>query len=138
MHKQVVERAAAVGLDYNFDIAKVTNTLKAHSLIHLAKKFHKANELKELFLKSYFTEGKDLNQNEVLVDLANQVGIPSIETEMTLNNNEYLNEVNHDIELAQQIGISGVPFFVIDRKYAISGAQPVSTFVNTIQEILSK
>lgn len=130
MHKGVVERAKSVGLDYHFDKAIISNSLTAHRIIHLAKKNNLGDEMEEIFFKAYFTEGRDLNDTETLVELAAIAGLDSGEArEVAENENLYLKNVQFDISEAQQIGVQGVPFFVFDRKYAVSGAQPVEAFV---------
>lgn len=137
MHKGVVERAKSVGLDYHFDKAIISNSLTAHRIIHLAKSKKLGDEMEEIFFKAYFTEGRDLNDAQTLIELGVKAGLDAAEVkEVVENNNIYLNEVQEDITEAQQIGVQGVPFFVFDRKYAVSGAQPVEAFVNTIKEVL--
>lgn len=137
MHKGVVERAKSVGLDYHFDKAIISNSLTAHRIIHLAKSKKLGDQMEEIFFKAYFTEGRDLNDAETLIELGVKARLDAAEVkEVVENNNIYLNEVQEDITEAQQIGAQGVPFFVFDRKYAVSGAQPVEAFVNTIKEVL--
>ncbi|MBK0368828.1 DsbA family oxidoreductase [Flavobacterium sp. SE-1-e] len=136
MHQNVVERAAQVGLTYDFEKTVVTNSLNMHRLLHLAATENVATELKELFFKSYFTDGKNLNDPEILKKFAVQAGIEESKVIAVLENPEmYANEVQKDMKEAQEIGIQGVPFFVFDRKYAISGAQPVTNFVKTIESL---
>ncbi|WKL49417.1 DsbA family oxidoreductase [Flavobacterium pectinovorum] len=136
MHKGVVERAKSVGLDYHFDKAIISNSLTAHRIIHLAKTKNLGDEMEEIFFKAYFTDGKDLNDAQTLVELCSKAGLDSKEVqEIIENENLYLNDVKSDIREAQEIGVQGVPFFVFDRKYAVSGAQPVEAFVNTIREV---
>ncbi len=136
MHKGVVERAKSIGLDYQFDKAIISNSLTAHRIIHLAKAKKLGDEMEEIFFKAYFTEGKDLNDNQTLIELGVQAGLDSKDVqEVVENENLYLNDVHADIHEANEIGVQGVPFFVFDRKYAVSGAQPVEAFVNTIKEM---
>ena len=135
MHKGVVERAKSVGLDYHFDKAIISNSLTAHRIIHLAKKNNLGDKMEEIFFKAYFTEGRDLNDAQTLIELGTKAGLNSDEVkEVVENENLYLNDVHSDIHEANQIGVQGVPFFVFDRKYAVSGAQPVEAFVQTIKE----
>lgn len=135
MHKGVVERAKSVGLDYHFDKAIISNSLTAHRIIHLAKKNNLGDEMEEIFFKAYFTEGRDLNDTQTLIELGTKAGLNSEEVkEVVENEGLYLNDVHSDIHEANQIGVQGVPFFVFDRKYAVSGAQPVEAFVQTIKE----
>jgi protein disulfide-isomerase len=135
MHKGVVERAKSVGLDYHFDKAIISNSLTSHRIIHLAKAKKLGDKMEEIFFKAYFTEGRDLNDAATLTELAVKAGLDSDEVkEVIENENLYLKDVQYDITEAQEIGVQGVPFFVFDRKYAVSGAQPVEAFVNTIKE----
>lgn len=139
MHKGVAERAKSVGLDYNFDKAVISNSLTAHRIIHLAKKNDLGNEMEEIFFKAYFTEGKDLNEASALIALGIQCGLEENKVQEVVENKTlFLNDVKIDIEEAGEIGVQGVPFFVFDRKYAVSGAQPVETFVQTINEVRNK
>jgi len=136
MHKGVVERAKSVGLDYHFDKAIISNSLTAYRIIHLAKSKKLGDEMEEIFFKAYFTDGKDLNDAQTLIELGIKAGLDSNEVkEVVENENLYLIDVKDDIREAQEIGVQGVPFFVFDRKYAVSGAQPVEAFVNTIKEV---
>ncbi len=137
MHKGVAERAKSVGLDYNFDKAIISNSLEAHRIIHLAKKNNLGDEMEEIFFKAYFTDGRDLNDGPTLIELGEKAGLDKNEIlEVLQDENLFLKDVQHDITEAQEIGVQGVPFFVFDRKYAVSGAQPVEAFVNTINEVL--
>ena len=137
MHKSVAERAKSVGLDYNFDIAVISNSLNAHRIIQLAKTKNIGDRMEEIFFKAYFTDGEDLNNGLTLIKLGNQAGLEESEVREVLESDDlFLKEVQSDIKEAGEIGVQGVPFFVFDRKYAISGAQPVESFVKTIQEIL--
>ncbi|OXE98176.1 protein disulfide-isomerase [Flavobacterium araucananum] len=135
MHKGVVERAKSVGLEYHFDKAIISNSLTAHRIIQLAKTKNLGDAMEEIFFKAYFTEGRDLNDTQTLIELATKAGLDSNEVnEVIENGNLYLKDVESDITEAQEIGVQGVPFFVFDRKYAVSGAQPVEAFVQTIKE----
>ena len=136
MHKGVTERAKSVGLDYHFDKAVISNSLTAHRIIHLAKAKKLGDEMEEIFFKAYFSDGKDLNDDQTLIELGTSAGLNSDEVKEVIDNKDlYLKDVKADIKEAQEIGVQGVPFFVFDRKYAVSGAQPVEAFVNTIKEV---
>jgi predicted DsbA family dithiol-disulfide isomerase len=134
-HKSVSEQAKAVGLEYHFEKAYNTNTWKAHQLIQLAKSLGKGNEIEEELFKAYFTEGKNLNSNEVLAEIALKTGIPEEEVLNALENEQFYAAVRADVEEARQIGVQGVPFFVFDRKYAVSGAQDPQVFLETLIEV---
>jgi len=131
----VVEQAKTVGLDYNFEAMKPANTLDAHRLVKWASAQGKAREANELLLHAYFIEGKEIGNNDVLLDLIESLDLSREEAEKVLNSKEYLADVRIDIAKAGQIGVRGVPFFVINDKYAISGAQPTETFVGALQKV---
>jgi len=136
MHKSVAEKAKSVGLNYHFDKAIISNSLTAHRIIQFAKIKNSGDQMEEVFFKAYFTEGRDLNDTSTLIELASYAGLNSEEVQnVILNENLYLKEVNADIDEAREIGVQGVPFFVFNRKCAISGAQPVEVFVQTITEV---
>jgi protein disulfide-isomerase len=123
------------GLNFHFEKAILANSFHAHRLLHLAKKYNLANELEELLFKAYLTDGKNVNDLDTLSKLGKEVGIDSEEIKQVLESNEYAKEVQQDIEQAQAIGVQGVPFFVFDNKYAISGAQPATTFLQTLERV---
>ncbi|MES2555901.1 MAG: DsbA family oxidoreductase [Bacteroidota bacterium] len=135
MHENVVNTAKEVGLDYRFDQAVVANSLDAHRLSHLAKKHGVGNELEERLFHAYFTEGKDIADHATLTALGVEVGVPENEIQTLFSGDQFLADVQHDISEAQQIGVRGVPFFVFDRKYAVSGAQPVEAFLETMNAV---
>ena len=139
IHQSVVERAAEVGLEYNFEISKVANSLTAHRLIQLAKRNGLGNEIEERFFQAYFTEGCDMNDPETLMRLCIETGLNALDIRDVLaDKGLYLGDVQADIREAQEIGVRGVPFFVFNRKYAVSGAQPVEYFIQTIQTVLAE
>lgn len=132
MNKQVTGMAANVGLTYDFDKAVVANSFNAHQLIQLAKTQNKGNEAEERLFKAYLSEGKNTDDYQTLVELATEIGIDSKSIEETLTNNTFAEQVHADVQEAQQLGIRGVPFFVIDRKYGVSGAQESATFLDAL------
>lgn len=138
LSQQVAEMAALEGLVYNMDKAVVANSFRAHAFLHFAKGYRKQDEAKELLFKSYFTDGKNIDDIEVLKDLATQLNLNGNELVIVLQNNELDGEVKRDIHEARQLGVQGVPFFVYDRKYAISGAQPQELFVQTLEKALTE
>lgn len=134
MHKQVVQMAEGEGLQYNFDKAVIANSFDAHRISHLAKKHGKGDAMEEQLFRGYFTEGKDIADHAVLIAMAKNIGIPEQEAADVLNSNQYAAEVEADIVRASQIGVRGVPFFVLDNKYAVSGAQPSETFLQALTQ----
>jgi protein disulfide-isomerase len=138
MHAGVVARAAEVGLDYHFEKAVISNSFTAHRLIQLAKTKGLGDTMEETFFRAYFTDGKDLNDPSTLMELSVGAGLNALDVKDVLEDETaFANAVKNDISEAQQIGVRGVPFFVFDRKYAISGAQPIEHFEETIQTVLS-
>ncbi|MBO0993943.1 DsbA family oxidoreductase [Bacillus sp. SD088] len=136
MNEGVGEQAKSVGLNFHFDTMVPTNTFDAHRLAHFAKTKAKDKEITERLLQGYFSEGKRLSDYEVLADLAVEVGLDRNEVLQILQNETaYADEVRYDENTAQQIGVRGVPFFVVNQKYAISGAQPVETFVGALEKV---
>lgn len=131
----MTQNAANSGLEFHFEKAIMANSFKAHRLLHLAKKHELSNELKELLFKAYLTDGEDINNSETLKKLGLQVGLDANAIDEVLNSNAYSEEVQQDMAMAQKIGIQGVPFFVLDNKYAISGAQHEETFVKTLEKV---
>ena len=138
LNNQVTQMAAEEGLVYNFDKSVVANSFKAHVLTHFAKEFGKQDEVEELLFQSYFTEGKNIDDIEVLKDIAKQVGLDAEAYEKVVIDGSLDDEVKMDIHEARQIGVQGVPFFVYDRKYAVSGAQPVELFIQTLEKAYSE
>jgi len=132
MHEQLTQTARENGLTYNFDKAIITNSFDAHRLIQLAKKYKLDDAAEERLFKAYFTEGKNMGDHITLIELGNDIGLDKEEIKQMLNSGEYAKEVRHDIEEAKQFGIRGVPFFVMNRKYGVSGAQPVEVFLQTL------
>lgn len=137
MHAGVVARAAEVGLDYHFEKAVVSNSFDAHRIIQLAKTNRLGDTMEETFFKAYFTEGRNLNDKNTLMELGVGIGLNALDVKEVLEDaTKFADAVRNDISEAQQIGVRGVPFFVFDRKYAVSGAQPIEHFEQTIQEVL--
>jgi predicted DsbA family dithiol-disulfide isomerase len=132
--QQVVEMAAGEGLVYHMDKTVVANAKNAHRLLQLAKTLEKGGEMKERLLKAYFTEGENIDDQETLIRLAKEVGLAESRVTECLNSDEFGDKVEQDIYESRQIGVRGVPFFVVDRKYGISGAQPKEAFEQTIHK----
>ncbi len=135
MDQQITGLAAREGLDYHLDDIKVTNTAKAHELIHFAETQGKGAEMKERLLKAYFTEGKHVGHVADLADLAAEIGLDRAEAEAALNSGAFAKAVAEDKAQAAAYGISGVPFFVIDGKYGLSGAQEADLFLQALGKV---
>jgi len=134
--QQVTEMAATENLAFDFSQAKVANTMKAHRLLQYSKSEGKGNEMKEALLSAYFIEGKNVDSDEELLMLSENIGLDKTLVQQFLTTDGMSQEVMKDVDESQEIGVRGVPFFVVDRKYGISGAQPVEAFVETLQKAL--
>ncbi len=127
--------AASVGLDYDYDHVHQTNTVKAHELIHYAKSEGRQLEMKERLLKAYFVDGRHVGRIEDLADLAAEIGLDRAEVVRVLTDETYLADVKADVAQAVAYGIQGVPFFVIDGTYGVSGAQDATTFTKVLEQV---
>jgi predicted DsbA family dithiol-disulfide isomerase len=133
MNDYVVNMAAQSGLSYNFDKAIPANTFNAHRLLHFAKQYNKQNETEEALFKAYFTEGKNIDDAQTLISIADSLGLDINILAQAMGSDAFVQDVVADIEEAQQLGVRGVPFFVFNRKYAVSGAQDPNTFLQTLE-----
>lgn len=125
-------------MDLKFDTLQLTNTLDAHRLLHFAAQHGKNNEVAELLFKAYFTECKHVGRHETLIAIAAEAGLDSKATEEMLASDQFTNEVRADHLEGVRLGLSGVPFYVIDCKYAVSGAQPANVFLEALEKAWSK
>jgi predicted DsbA family dithiol-disulfide isomerase len=134
LNAHVTQMAAEAGLTYNFDKAVVANSFNAHRYSHLAKQHGKGVEAEEQLFKAYFTDGQNIDDLQTLIELGAELDLDTIEIKTALETNAYADEVKHDIAQAQYLGIQGVPFFVFNNKYAVSGAQAVPVFEQTLDK----
>jgi predicted DsbA family dithiol-disulfide isomerase len=135
MLARVTGIAADVGLDYHYENVHQTNTVKAHELIHYAKSKGRQLDMKERLLKAYFVDGRHVGRIEDLADLAAEIGLDRADVVRALEANEFLADVKADVAQASEYGIQGVPFFVIDGKYGVSGAQDAETFAKVLGQV---
>jgi protein disulfide-isomerase len=138
VHNSLTETAKSVGLDFNFEQAKIANSFDAHRVIQLAKIYNLTDAVEERFFKAYFTEGELISDHSTLIRLAEEAGLSKEEVTLVLDSDQYANEVRNDVAEARRLGATGVPFFVIDRKYAVSGAQDTSVFAKTLQKAFAE
>ena len=129
--------AAAEGLDFHFERVQSGNTFDAHRLLHLAFERGKQDALKERLLRAYFTEGEAIGEPETLIRLASEVGLDTDEVAATLAGDSFTREVRADEDQARRLGITGVPFFVLDGRYGVSGAQPAEVLVQVLERVSS-
>ncbi|RZK43903.1 MAG: DsbA family oxidoreductase [Pedobacter sp.] len=134
MTGSVLTMAGNVGLDLNFDKSIPANSFNAHRFLHLAKSKGLQNEAEEALFHAHFMEGKDIADSKALVEVGEKIGLDAVLVNETLASDEFAEAVRYDVYESQQMGVRGVPYFVFDRKYALSGAQPIDTFKAAIEQ----
>ena len=138
MMDSITEDAANAGLDIHYETASYTNTFDAHRLLKYAQSECKEKEIVEKLFHAYFIDNKKLSDFNVLLNIASEIGLDKKEVERILNSNKFVENVRIDEKEAQRFGIRSVPFFVINQKYAISGAQPPEVFKKAIKKVLEE
>lgn len=138
MFGNISEMGKTAGIEFNFDKSVIANTMDAHRLLQLAKTKGLSNEAEGVLFKAYFTDGVDIGNLEELKSLGLSIGLEAADLDRVLNSDEFSYEVNQDIREGANIGVQGVPFFVLNRRYGISGAQPVGAFLETISKAFSE
>ena len=133
--KDVARRAQAVGLTFNWENARLGNTFNAHRLIHLAAQHGLEDAAQEVFTTAYFSRGKSLGNDAVLTELAQEIGLDENQVQEVLHSDAYADAVRADETRAQQLGIHGVPFFLIEEKWAINGAQPPEIILGALRQV---
>ena len=135
MGDYVIAAAQEVGLRYDFDRTIPANTFLAHQLIHLGAHHGRQDATKERLMAAYYLEGQDVGDLDTLVKLGTEVGLDAAESRAALAAGTYAEAVRLDEYHAQQIGVRGVPFFVFEDKYAVSGAQPSERFAEVLDKV---
>ncbi len=134
MTNYATQAAAQAGLQYNFDKVVVANTFKAHRMLHYAKEKGLQSEVKERLFRANFTDGENVDDTPTLLRLGQEAGLDYVALKAILDNGTYSAEVQADINEARQLGIHSVPYFIFDRKLAVSGAQDPATFLQTLEK----
>lgn len=134
MLDRIIEMGKAVGLELSFDSIIHTNTFDAHRLIHFAKRHNKELETVEALFKANFIDFSDVGDIEILGDIGNEVGLNRQEVIDMLKTDEFFSEVNNDKYKAVELDINSVPYFIINDKYAVPGAQPVKVFMEVFKK----
>jgi len=134
MQEHVANIAKEVGIDFNSKNTVVANSFNAHRLIQLAKTKGLGNEIEEALFKAYFAEGRNIDDKEILLKTGVSIGLDESEVKEIFSSDVYTKEVRKDEMQAQSIGINGVPFFVLNNKYAVSGAQSPETFLEVLEQ----
>jgi len=137
MTQQVTDLAAEEGLTYALDRAVSVNTLDAHRLNHLAAHHGLGGQMHERLLKAHLVEAEVLDDLDTLVRLGAEVGVPEDEARQVLQSTKYAGEVDADLQEARRLGANGVPFFVLNRTYGVSGAQSADTFLSALRQAYS-
>ncbi len=136
MTDRLTEVGAEEGITFNFgDKWLAVNTLPLHQLLHVAGEEGFKDALKERFLKAYFDENLHLNQAEILIEIMSEFGWEAEKTKSILSDDSIAYAVKQEIAHYQQRGVTGVPFFIINDKYDISGAQPKSVFLDAFAQV---
>ena len=138
MIDSITEYAKRVGLDYNYGTTRYTNTFDAHRIAKYAETKGKGLEMSEKLFHAYFTENKQMSDHKVLTDIAIEIGLDKLEVEDVLKNKKFAEDVRNDEYEASRLGIQAVPFFLINGKYSISGAQPSEVFEKAIEKALQE
>jgi len=138
MYHKLTEQGQHLGIDFNFEKAQVSNSKKAHVLIHIAQKQNKANEVKEQLFYSYFTLGENIEDESVLLKIANHCHVDLSKFENPFQDKSILEEVALDQYQAQQVGARGVPFFVFNEAYSLSGAHGKETILKILETVKIK
>ncbi|NKZ04947.1 DsbA family oxidoreductase [Actinomadura latina] len=132
MNRQMEERAAGVGLEYHLEGGRAGNTADAHRLIHLAAKHGVQDEVVEALFKAHFTDRRSVFDHDSLVEVVAEAGLDASEARDVLTSGQFASDVDAEHRAARDIGATGVPFFVVDRRYGVSGAQPTETFADVL------
>ncbi|MDS0132181.1 DsbA family oxidoreductase [Amycolatopsis sp. CM201R] len=135
MEAQMEERAAADGLEYHLDGVHMGNTVDGHRLVHFAAERGLADAVVDRFYAAHFTERRSLFDHDSLVSLAVEAGLDEAEARAVLESDAYEAEVASDGEQARALGASGVPFFVIDQRYGVAGAQSPEVFAQVLRQV---
>jgi predicted DsbA family dithiol-disulfide isomerase len=138
MIDNVTKYAKSVGLDYNYGATRYTNTFDAHRIAKYAVTKGKGLEMSEKLFHAYFTENKQISDHKVLTDIAIELGLDKLEVEDVLKNKKFAEDVRNDEYEASRLGIHAVPFFLINGKYSVSGAQPPEALENIIEKALQE
>lgn len=136
--KGIIERAASLGLTYNYSKMRSANTKKAHQVAKFAAKNGQGLAFNEALLNAHFTKNLNLNDIEVLADLAEKLGLSREGAIEATESSELAYEVHQDVQEGTQLGAKGVPFFVFDRKLGIAGAEPQQVFLDTLKQALEE
>ena len=137
MLEQMTQMAALEGIEFDFGKLQHANTSRAHRVLHLAKSQGLQAEMQDRLFRAYFTEGRLVSDVETLAELGEEVGLDADEVRDAYEDEEYEDAVERDITRARMLGVNGVPYFLFEEKYAVSGAQSAETFANVLEQVLA-
>ncbi|MCA1647228.1 MAG: DsbA family oxidoreductase [Chloroflexi bacterium] len=137
-HERLTQMAAQEGLTFRFDQSQSGNTFDAQRLLHLAAERGLQDQVKERLFRAYFSEGEPIGDTGTLVRLGAEVGLPVAEAQALLDSDKFAEEVRAEEHEATELGINGVPFFVVDRRYGVSGAQPAEVLLQVLDRAWSE
>lgn len=138
LERDTAQNAIELGLNVDLSNALYTNTMHAHRLTKYAKKLGKETEMIQAIYHTFFIERKNIGKENVLYKLATKMGFNEAEIDMVLSFNKYEKAIKEDREMAEEIGIDSVPFVIFNDMYALSGAQPLSMYIETLKDILKE
>ncbi|MFS3914147.1 DsbA family oxidoreductase [Bacillus australimaris] len=133
MNEQVKQAGKEKGIDFQFDPLVLTNTFDAHRLAQYAGQKGKGDFVMEELFQAYFTDGKHVGDRQILLEIAEKAGLDLKEVQQVLSGEEFSDHVREDEKEARQLGIQAVPFFLINNKYSVAGAQPAETFLRALE-----
>ena len=136
--EQVSHMASQVGLEYDFEKAVAANSFDAHRFAHMARAHGRQDEAEEALFRAHFVEGKNVGDHATLAQIGAQIGLDPAAVRAVLASDQYADAVQKDIAEARQVGVSGVPFFVFNQKYAVSGAQETRVFAEVLAKSLAE
>ena len=136
MLEQMTQLAASEGIEFNFDRLRHANTRRAHRVLHLAKSQGLQAEMQERLFRAYFAEGEEVSDPGTLARLGEEVGLDPDEVRDAFDDTDLEEAVDRDITRARMLGVSGVPFFLLDTQYGVSGAQPAESFAQVLDRVL--
>ena len=138
MIDNVTKYAKSVGLEYHYDTVRYTNTFDAHRIAKYAETKGKGAKISEKLFHAYFTENKEMSDHKALTDIAVEIGLDKLEVEDVLKNKKFSEDVRNDEYEASRLRIHAVPFFLINGKYSLSGAQPPEAFEKIFKKVLKE
>jgi predicted DsbA family dithiol-disulfide isomerase len=135
IHEHVTNMGKEAGIEFRFDEVVPANTLLAHQLIQLGRNSGRQHEVEEKLFSAYFRDGKNIGDAETLIEIGTAAGLHEEVVKKAITSNAFTGEIKADQQEANELGVSGVPFFVFDRRFAVSGAQPVSVFQQVLEKV---